>query len=243
MTLNIGFFGSCQLNLCCNFFFNKDVLNNNNLKILLNLSFYEYDEKYIYYKGILDYKIFDELDILVIENNNLNNNASSEKIINYCLLKNIKIIKTFLMKFPIYPINWSGYGENINDYLNWKNLDEIDYKKKFKEILSKFRLDNSKSDMSLEITNYVENNYNKELLFTHSLHPTNILLYKLYASIFSNLNININDYKFIFNGELIFFWINPFTTKMYIDLKIEFETIIDDDFYMNRYNENKLKFI
>jgi hypothetical protein len=61
-------------------------LNNNNLKILLNLPFYEYDEKYIYYKGILDYNIFDELDILVIENNNLNNNASSEKIINYCLL-------------------------------------------------------------------------------------------------------------------------------------------------------------
>jgi hypothetical protein len=116
-------------------------------------------------------------------------------------VKNIKIIKTFLMKFPIYPINWYGYGENINDYLNWKNLDEIDYK----EILSKFRLNNSKSDMSLEITNYIETNFTKELLFTHSLHPTNILLYKLYASIFSNLNININDYKFIFNGELIFF--------------------------------------
>jgi hypothetical protein len=243
MVVNIGFFGSCQLHLCCNFFFNKEVLNKNNFKILLNLPFYEYDEKYIYYKGILDYKIFDELDILVIENNNLNNNASSKKIINYCKFKNTKIIKTFLLKFPIYPINWSGYGENKNDYLNWKNLDEIDYKKKFEKTLSSFKDDNLKSDISLELTNFVKNNYNKQLLFTHSLHPTNILLYELYRSIFDNLNINIDDYKFIFNCELILFWINPFTKKMYSDLKIEFENIIDDNFYINRYNENKLNFV
>lgn len=237
----IGFFGSCQLNICCNFFFNEKVLSDNNLEIIVNLPFYEYDKKYFLYKGELDYNIFDKLDILIIENNNLDNSASSEKIINYCLLKNIKIIKTFLLKFPIYPINWSGYGENKNDYLNWIDLDQIDYKKKFENLLSRFKEDNFKSDISLELTNFVEINYKKHLLFTHSLHPTNILLYQLYKEIFSNLNININDYEFIFDKELLLLWENPFTTKMCDDLGIEFNTIIDDNFYINRYNTNKLK--
>lgn len=31
---------------------------------------------------------------------------------------------------------------------------------------------------------YIKNNYNKQLLFTHSLHLTNILLYKLWKDIF-----------------------------------------------------------
>jgi hypothetical protein len=42
-----------------------------------------------------------------------------KKIIDYVMSKNIKIVKTSLIKFPIYPINWSGYDENRNDYLNF----------------------------------------------------------------------------------------------------------------------------
>lgn len=239
MYKNIGFFGSCQLYLTCNFFFNKEVLDKNNFKILINLPFYEYDTKYIYYKQDLNYEVFDELDILIIENNNLYNSASSEKIIDYCLSKNIKIIKTFLLKFPIYPINWSGYGENKNDYLNWIELDQINYIEKFQKLLEHLKSNNLKSDLSLEITNFIKNNFNKQLLFTHSLHPTNILLYQLYKSIFSNLNIVIEEYEYVFDKELISFWLNPFTTKMCNDLKIEFKTIVDDNFYINRYNTNK----
>jgi hypothetical protein len=113
--IKIGFFGSCQLNLCRSFF-NNNVCKDNNIKIIFSEAFYLYDNKYPGFKGVLDYSIFDNIDILIIENNNLENQASSKKIIDYCLNKNIKIIKTLLLKMPIYPINWSGYGENIKDY-------------------------------------------------------------------------------------------------------------------------------
>ena len=79
------------------------------------------------------------------------------------------------------------------------------------------------------------------MLFTHSLHPTNILLYELYKSIFNSLNIDITKNQYYFNGELIQCWYNPFTTKMMIDLKVEFTTIIDDNFYIDRYNNNEFK--
>ena len=70
MIQNIGFFGSCQLHMASSYFFNEEVLNNNNLKILVNLPFYEYDEKHPYYKNDkLNYEIFDNLDVLIIENN------------------------------------------------------------------------------------------------------------------------------------------------------------------------------
>lgn len=110
---------------------NNEVKNKNNFEVAFSLPFYEYDLNYIEYRGILDYKIFDDLDYLIIEINNfdIDNQESSTKIIDYCLNKNIKIIKTFLIKFPIFPINWSGYGENKNDYLNWVGLETIDYKK------------------------------------------------------------------------------------------------------------------
>jgi hypothetical protein len=116
--INIGLFGSCQLHLRSNTFFNENVKSDNNLCIKFSLPFYIYDPLYFEFKGELDYEIFDGLDILIIENNTLNNNASSEKIISYCLDKKIKVIRTFLVKMPVYPINWSGYGENKNDYLN-----------------------------------------------------------------------------------------------------------------------------
>ena len=69
--MNIGLFGSCQLHLCSSFFFNDEVTNINKLNILFSLPFYEFDPNYSGYKGILDYKIFDKLDILIIEINKI----------------------------------------------------------------------------------------------------------------------------------------------------------------------------
>lgn len=123
-----------------------------------------------------------------------------------------------MIKFPIYPINWSGYGENKNDYLTWNNLDNIDYKEKFNKCILSCKKCNEESDLSIEISKFIENNFNKKLLFTYSLHPTNILLFELWRSIFNNLNINIYDYSFIFDKELIEYWYNPFTSKMIKDL-------------------------
>jgi len=238
----IGLFGSCQLHLCSNFFLSEAVKSKNNYEIIFSLPFYEHDEKYGEFKGDVDYNLFNELDILIIENNNLQNSASSDKIIKYCLEinPNIKIIKTFLVKFPIYPLNWSGYGEKKSDYLEWMDLEKIDFKKKFNKCILSLIEENKKSDLSLDITKFIENNFNKKLLFTHSLHPTNYLLYEIWKSIFDNLNININEYNYdLKQNELIYCWFNPFTTKMMKDLDIQFEVLIDDNFYINRYSENK----
>jgi hypothetical protein len=235
----IGLFGSCQLNIC-DFFLNEHVKNTNNFKIIFSLPFYEYDSMSPYYREEVNYAIFDELDILIIENNKLNNSASSKKIIDYCEKKlNIKIIKTFLVKFPIYPINWSGYGENKQDYIDWVDIDKIDFKSKFEKCMLSLIENNKHSDLSLEISNFIKDNFNKQLLFTHSLHPTNILLFEIWKQILYHLNVTIDSNNYDFNGELIQCWYNPFTTKMMSDLNIEFTTIIDDDFYINKYNENK----
>ena len=98
----IGFFGSCQLHLCDNFFLNEKIKQKYNIEVMFSLPFYEYDTAYVGYKGKLDYSIFDNLDILIIEINTLNNEASSKKIIDYVQDKNIKIYKTFLIIFPIH---------------------------------------------------------------------------------------------------------------------------------------------
>lgn len=236
--MKIAFFGSCQLHLCSNFFINDIIKNENNIELIFNKPFYEYDDKFPEFKEELNYNIFDELDVLIIENNNLNNSASLYKIITYCLDKKIKIIKTCLIKFPIYPINWSGYGENIKDYINYKDLNEINYKEKFNNIISNLKKDFLNTNLDTGIITFIEENFNKKLLFTHSLHPTNILLFELWKSILNNLDININNYKFIFNYELIDCWYNPFTTKLVEDLNIQFQTIVDDNFYIERFNKN-----
>ena len=141
---NIGFFGSCQLHLANNFFLNGQIKQKYNINVVFSLPFYEYDPNFPGgYKGKLDYSIFDNIDILIIEINSLSldNQASSEKIIDYCINKNIKIIKTFLIKFPIYPLNWSGYGLNTKEYSNWDGLDKIDYKTKFKKCIESIVVD------------------------------------------------------------------------------------------------------
>ena len=239
---NIGIFGSCQLHLCSIFFFNEEVQQKYNINIKFSLPFYEYDTSYSIYRGKLDYSILNDLDVLIIEINSLDNEASSEKIINYLQYKNIKIIKTFLIKFPIYPLNWSGFGENTKDYLNWNGLDKIDYKEKFKQCIENMRENNIESDLSTKITDFVKNNFNKQLLFLHSLHPTNILLYQLWKYILQHLSINIEDNEYIFSQELLgLTWINPFTNKMIKDLDIQFkDVIVDDQFYINRYEENHI---
>jgi len=136
------------------------------------------------------------------------------------------------------------YGENKKDYLNWTDLDKIDYKTRFKECIESMRKDNMKSNLSTKITDFVENNFNKQLLFTHSLHPTNILLHQLWKYILKNLNINIEDNTYTFSGELINCWCNPFTTKMIHDLDIQLENVvIDDQFYINRYNKFQSAFL
>lgn len=240
---NIGFFGSCQLGLCHNFFLNEEIKRKYNINVNFSLYFFDFDPNYSTNSKKLDYSIFDNLDILVIEINSLSNEASSEKIINYLHEKNIKIIKTFLIKFPIYPINWSGLGENKNDYFNWEGLNNIDYKQKFKKCIESMHKSNNQSDLSTKITDFVENNFNKQLLFTHSLHPTNILLYQLWKYILEHLSINIEDNKYTFTEELINCWYNPFTSKMVEDLDIKFKNvIIDDNFYIDRYNYHKSTF-
>ena len=237
--VKIGFFGSCQLHVCDKFFLSEEIKKHVNVEVIFSLPSYAYNENYEYYMGILDYSIFDGLDVLVIENNDYNTQASSQKIIEYCQDKNIKIIKTFLIKFPIYPINWSGFGENKHDYLNWNGLDNIDYIEKFTKCIESCRKYNIDSDLSVGITEFIHNNFDKQLLFTHSLHPTNVLLYQLWKNILIHLSINIDNYQYHFEKELIYYWYNPFTSKMVKDLDIKFETIVDDNFYIERYNTNK----
>jgi len=240
MTLkNIGIFGSAQLHLCHSFFLNEEIQKQFNINVIFSLPFFDYDVNYQYYKGILEYSIFDNLDFLIIEINNLDNQASSQKIIDYCQSKGIKIIKTFLISFPIYPINWCGFGENTTDYLNWSGLDNINYQERFNKCIESVRQSNIESDLSIDLTEFICSNFNKKLLFTHSLHPTNILLYQLWKHILTHFSININNHKYIFKKQLIDCWYNPFTSKMIKDLNIKFRPVVDDDFYIKRYNTNK----
>lgn len=245
--MKIGIFGSCQTVLTCRYFLSEKLCKDHNLQIIFSLNFFDYDPNYKKKKkGKLDYKIFDELDIILLMINNLplDNQASSINILNYCSKKKIKIIKIPLIKFPIYPINWSGKGENKKDYINWNNLNNIDYKKKFETCINKCRDDFKNTDVSMDVVEYIKNNFNKKLLFTHSLHPTNILLYELWKNILNNnLSIDISQYQYNFKKEIINCWYNPFTKKMIKDLNIKFETIVDDKFYIDRYEKNKSKII
>lgn len=240
MQQQIGIIGTCQLHLCSEFFLNDEIKQKYNINVKFNLSDYMYDPSYFEYKGsILDYNIFDDLDILIISMNLYTNEVSSEKIINYLKSKNIKIIKVFLIKFPIYPLNWSGFGMNRKDLLNWNGLDNIDYKCKFKECIKSMYKSNENSDLSIEITKYVEKFFDKQYLFLSSLHPTNKLLYVLWKYILQHLSINIENHKYIFSNELLPGDTNPFTSKMIKDLDIQIENAnINDKFYINKYNES-----
>ena len=244
---NVGLFGGCQLTYTYNFFLNNEVCSKNDFNIKFALSWFEYDKDYWEYKGTLDYNIFDNLDILIISNNPLseNNQASNKKIINYVKTKNknTTIIKTVSIRFSIFPINWNGYGENKNDYINWTDLHKIDYKDKFKKCVNTVRKQINKTHLHPFIADYIEENFNKEYLFSHCMHPTNVLFYQIWKSLFICLKLNIEDYQYNFEEELVLNWLNPFTKKMMKDLNIQFDSYVDDDFYIKRYNENKHLFL
>ena len=237
---NVGLFGGCQLTYTYDFFLNKEVCERNKFNIKFALSWFEYDIDYWEYKGILDYSIFDDFDILIISNNPLgiDNQASYKKIINYVkeTNKNTTIIRTVSIRFSIFPINWNGYGENKNDYINWKQLDTINYQDKFKKCMNTVRKQIDKTDLHPFIADYIEENFNKKYLFSHCMHPTNILFYQIWKSLFMCLKLNIEDYQYTFEEELVLNWLNPFTNKMMKDLNIQFDTYVDDDFYIKRYN-------
>ena len=241
--IKIVFAGSCQLgSSAINYFFNEKVLKDNFITKIHNIPLYLYSKKIgKMYRGELNYDIFNDYDIIIIENNNYFGSASSEKIINYCIKNNKKIIKTCMLKFPIYPINWSGFGENKTDYINIKNIKKVDYKVKFNKCINSFKKNILKTDLDMNIVDFIEINFNKILLFTHSLHPTNILLYNLYKSIFNNLNIDINKYTFPPQKDILYCpsMINPFTTKMIQDLNIQFNITPNNRFYIQRYNYYK----
>ncbi len=158
--------------------------------------------------------------------------------------KKVKIIKTFILKFPIFTLNWSGYGENEKDYVLWEGLDAIDYNQKFENCIESMRKNNLRSDLSVEITEFVKENFNRKLLFSHSLHPTNILQYQLWKQIFKQMSIEIMEENFLGKRDLLRLktMINPFTKKMIKDLDIHFAIVPNDKFYLQRYERLKGRF-
>ena len=150
---------------------------------------------------------------------------------------------TVSIRFSIFPINWNGYGENKKDYIYWTDLHKIDYQSKFKKCINTVRKQIAKTDLHPFIADYIEENFNKEYLFSHCMHPTNVLFYQIWRSLFICLKLNIEDYRYTFEKELVLNWLNPFTKKMVKDLNIQFDTYVDDDFYIKRYEENKHLFL
>ena len=74
--------------------------------------------------------------------------------------------------------------------------DSIDYKEKFEKCIKSLMKNNIESDLNIDLTSFISNNFDKQLLFTHSLHPTNVLLYQLWKHILIHLSINIDNYQF-----------------------------------------------
>jgi hypothetical protein len=103
--------------------------------------------------------------------------------------------------------------------------------------MKSLKINNEHSDLNMNISLFINENFNKQLLFTHSLHPTNVLLYELWRYVLEKLSINIEDNEYKFQGELIDCCHNPFTNKMVKDLNILFNPIIDNNFYISRYNK------
>ena len=252
--VKIGIFGSCQLDVYKKFLTDK-VCDKYNVKLMFMILFFEYDEGFPdFYKGTLNYACFNDIDLLIIQNNNLNvnNQASSKRIINFCKSKNIKILQIPLLYFPIYPINWDGKGYNKKHLASFYKHKDIDYTLKLKHVLSNIKNEIRKSDISIELFYFIQNNFRKQLLFIHSLHPTNKLLVHLWKYIFDLLGFEFNNSQYTFNYQLIDNgWYNPFTSKMVKDLNIKITQkqltnlnlkykLIDDEFYINLFNQNPI---
>lgn len=231
--IKIGFYGSCQLSVAP-FFFSK--LDNYDIKFVE--MFFLHAPEYVNNCKKLNYNIFNSIDILIIENNKLTNESGSDSIIAHCKKLNIRIICTCLLKFPIFPLNWSGRGENWPDYKIFKFDDDTDYRLKFEQCINSLKKEILQSDLSTEIVDYINDNFKYKRLFTHSLHPSNDLLYVLYKNIFALLDIDITNFDYVFDKELIMCWNNPFTSKMITDLGIEFDADVNDSFYIERYKKN-----
>lgn len=250
--IKIGIFGSCQLDVYNKFLTDK-VCKKYNVKLMFMMLFFEYDEGFPdFYKGTLNYACFNDIDLLIIQNNNLNvnNQASSKKIINFCKSKNIKILQIPLLYFPIYPINWDGKGYNKKHLAAFYKYKNIDYTLKLKHVLSNIKNEIRKSDISIELFYFIQNNFRKQLLFIHSLHPTNKLLVHLWKYIFDLLGFEFKIEQYTFNYQLIDNgWFNPFTSKMVKDLNIKItqkqlanlnlkHKLIDDEFYINLFKKH-----
>lgn len=252
--VKIGIFGSCQLDVYKKFL-TEEVCSKYNVKIMFMKLFFKYDEGFpAFYKGNLDYSCFNSIDLLIIQNNNLNpkNQASSKKIINFCKSKNIKIIQIPLLYFPIYPINWDGKGYNKKHLASFYKYKNVDYNSKLKQVLSNIKNEIRKSDISIELFYFIQNNFRKRLLFIHSLHPTNKLLVHLWKYIFYLLGFEFNTDQYKFNYQLIDNgWFNPFTSKMVKDLNIKITQnqlanlnlkykLVDDNFYINLFEKHPI---
>ena len=91
-----------------------------------------------------------------------------------------------------------------------------------KHVLSNIKNEIRKSDISIELFYFIQNNFRKQLLFIHSLHPTNKLLVRLWKYIFDLLGFEFKIEQYTFNYQLIDNgWFNPFTSKMVKDLNIK----------------------
>ena len=69
--------------------------------------------------------------------------------------------------------------------------------------MKSLKINNEHSELNMNISLFINENFNKQLLFTHSLHPTNVLLYELWRYVLEKLSINIEDNEYKFQGELM----------------------------------------
>ena len=243
---HIGIFSSRQLVKSCRFFLNDQVIEENKLRLDFFFNFNDYDTLRNKYAEILDYRKFDGLDVLIIEINSLTNQASSTNIIKYALSKNpnMKIIKVCCLEFLIFPINWNSQTDKSRNYKNWRGINKINFKVKFKVCIHSLYRQFKGTDYNTQIIEFIKNNFHKNKLFTSSTYPTNLLLCEMWKCLFLLMN-NIPFEKYNFISSLKEELLddprpNPFTTKMISDLNIEYECNIDNNFYTKLYRNNAL---
>lgn len=250
--INIGIMTGFQIKNSCRYFLTGKILEENKLRLSFYHNYNTFNTLNHNYFEILNYHIFDHLDILIIENNNLTNQASSRRIIEYAKEKNpnIKIIKICQINFPIFPINWTDNNEYNRDYKNWRGVKNIDFNRKFKLCCRKLYRTIAHTNYDESIVDYIKNNFHKKKLFATCSYPTNILLYKMWESIFSMLKLDFNKYNFdksYCTPILVPNKQNLYPLKLISDLNLEYteilkkESLIDENnsYYDKIYKKNK----